>query len=76
MWRKFSIGTAVGISLPLLPKPCGGFSSKSPPHCFAGLTIEQTATTLRISEDTRNRKWAFARDCLYHEIYGDPEEKF
>ena len=43
---------------------------------FAGLTIEQTATTLGISEDTINRKWAFARACLYHEIYGDPEEKF
>ena len=43
---------------------------------FAGLTIEQTATTLGISEDTINRKWAFARACLYHEIYGDPAEKF
>ena len=42
---------------------------------FAGLTIEETATTLGISTDATNRNWRFAKACLYQEIYGDPEEK-
>ena len=41
---------------------------------FAGMTIAQTAAALGISDDAINRKWAFARACLYQTIYGDPED--
>ena len=35
---------------------------------FAGLTIEETATALDLSERTAKRDWAYARAWLYREI--------
>ena len=35
---------------------------------FAGLTIEQTAATLKISVRTANRHWAYARAWLYQQL--------
>jgi RNA polymerase sigma-70 factor (ECF subfamily) len=32
---------------------------------YAGLSVEETAETLGISERTVKREWAFARACLY-----------
>jgi RNA polymerase sigma factor (TIGR02999 family) len=40
---------------------------------FAGLTIEQAAKTLRISDATAERYWAYARAWLHHEVFGDDE---
>ena len=40
---------------------------------FAGLTIEQAAKTLGISEATAERYWAYARAWLHHEVFGDDE---
>lgn len=40
---------------------------------FAGLTIEQAAKTLGISEATAERYWAYARAWLHHEVFGDGE---
>jgi RNA polymerase sigma factor (TIGR02999 family) len=37
-------------------------------HCFAGLTIEQSAEALGLSARTAYRNWAFARAWLYREI--------
>jgi DNA-directed RNA polymerase specialized sigma24 family protein len=39
-------------------------------HCFAGLSIEQTAEVLGISGRTAYRDWAFAQAWLYREIRG------
>jgi RNA polymerase sigma factor (TIGR02999 family) len=39
-------------------------------HCFAGLSIEQTAELLAISPRTAYRDWAFARAWLYREVRG------
>jgi RNA polymerase sigma factor (TIGR02999 family) len=41
-------------------------------HCFAGLTIEQAAEILAISERTAYRDWAFAQAWLYRQIRGQP----
>jgi DNA-directed RNA polymerase specialized sigma24 family protein len=35
---------------------------------FVGLTIEETAQVLGISEPTAKRHWAYARAWLYEEI--------
>jgi RNA polymerase sigma factor (TIGR02999 family) len=35
---------------------------------FAGLTLEETASTLRLSRRTADRYWAFARSWLYNEL--------
>jgi RNA polymerase sigma factor (sigma-70 family) len=37
---------------------------------FAGLTLEECAKTLGISETTAKRDWAYARAWLYNEIAG------
>jgi len=37
-------------------------------RCFAGLTIEQTATALGLSVRTTNRHWAYAKAWLYQEL--------
>jgi RNA polymerase sigma factor (TIGR02999 family) len=37
-------------------------------HFFAGLTLEQTATTLGIGKRTADRRWAYARAWLYQEL--------
>jgi RNA polymerase sigma factor (TIGR02999 family) len=39
-------------------------------HCFAGLSIEQTAETLGLSARTAYRDWAFARAWLYRTLRG------
>jgi RNA polymerase sigma factor (TIGR02999 family) len=39
---------------------------------FAGLTIEETAQTLKISTATAERRWAFCRAWLYRRISGEP----
>jgi RNA polymerase sigma factor (TIGR02999 family) len=39
-------------------------------HCFAGLSIEQTADMLGISSRTAYRDWEFAQAWLYREILG------
>jgi RNA polymerase sigma factor (TIGR02999 family) len=39
-------------------------------HCFAGLSIEQAAEALAISERTAYRDWAFAQAWLYRAIRG------
>jgi RNA polymerase sigma factor (TIGR02999 family) len=45
-------------------------------HCFAGLSIEQAAGVLAISERTAYRDWAFARAWLYRAIRGtEPPEQ-
>jgi RNA polymerase sigma factor (sigma-70 family) len=41
---------------------------------FAGMTIEEAAAALGISESTAKRYWTYARTWLYQEIAGDPEE--
>ena len=35
---------------------------------FSGLTIEETADVLRVSESTVNRDWTTARLWLYREV--------
>lgn len=35
---------------------------------FAGLTVEQTATALGISESTVKSEWTYARACLLHSV--------
>lgn len=40
-------------------------------RCFAGLTVEETATALDISTATVKRDWAFARAWLNHELRGE-----
>jgi DNA-directed RNA polymerase specialized sigma24 family protein len=35
---------------------------------FVGLTLEETATVLDLSERTAKRDWAYARAWLYREI--------
>lgn len=40
-------------------------------HCFAGLSIEQAAQALAISERTAYRDWAFAQAWLYRAIRGE-----
>jgi RNA polymerase sigma factor (TIGR02999 family) len=42
-------------------------------RCFAGLSVEETATALGISEATVKRDWAFARAWLNRELTGDRE---
>jgi RNA polymerase sigma factor (TIGR02999 family) len=37
-------------------------------HHFAGLSLEDTARALGISKATAERRWAFARAFLYHEV--------
>jgi RNA polymerase sigma factor (TIGR02999 family) len=39
-------------------------------HCFAGLSIEQTAEILGVAPRTAYRDWAFARAWLYRAIRG------
>ena len=39
---------------------------------FVGMTIEEAAAVLGISEGTAKRHWAYARAWLYEEITGDP----
>jgi RNA polymerase sigma factor (TIGR02999 family) len=39
-------------------------------HCFAGLSIEQAAEALALSERTAYRDWAFARAWLYRALSG------
>jgi RNA polymerase sigma factor (TIGR02999 family) len=39
-------------------------------HCFAGLSIEQAAEVLSLSERTAYRDWAFARAWLYRALRG------
>jgi RNA polymerase sigma factor (TIGR02999 family) len=39
-------------------------------HCFAGLSIEQTAEVLGLSPRTAYRDWAFARAWLYRALQG------
>jgi RNA polymerase sigma factor (TIGR02999 family) len=39
---------------------------------FAGMTIEEAATVLRISAATAKRHWAYTRAWLYQEIAGTP----
>jgi RNA polymerase sigma factor (TIGR02999 family) len=41
-------------------------------HCFAGLSIEQSAELLSLSARTAYRDWAFARAWLYRQIRGEP----
>jgi RNA polymerase sigma factor (TIGR02999 family) len=43
-------------------------------HCFAGLTIEQTASVLQISVRTAYRDWAYARAWLFRKLT-DGEQK-
>jgi len=38
---------------------------------FAGLSVEETAQALDLSERTVKREWAFARAWLYHALGGD-----
>jgi RNA polymerase sigma factor (TIGR02999 family) len=40
-------------------------------HCFAGLSIEQAAQALAISERTAYRDWAFAQAWLYRALRGE-----
>jgi DNA-directed RNA polymerase specialized sigma24 family protein len=40
---------------------------------FAGLTIEETAKVLNVSEPTVERDWRFARALLYEQL-APPEE--
>lgn len=37
-------------------------------RCFVGLTIEEAAQVLGVSEPTAKRWWAYAKAWLYHEI--------
>ena len=37
-------------------------------HCFAGLSLKETAAVLEISERTADRHWAWARAWLFREI--------
>jgi RNA polymerase sigma factor (TIGR02999 family) len=37
-------------------------------RCFAGLTLAQAASALGIGERTADRRWAYARAWLYHEL--------
>jgi RNA polymerase sigma factor (TIGR02999 family) len=39
---------------------------------FAGLTVEEAAAALGISEATAKRWWTYARTWLYREIVGEP----
>jgi RNA polymerase sigma factor (TIGR02999 family) len=39
---------------------------------FAGMTIEEAAATLGISNATAKRYWTYTRTWLYQEIMGDP----
>jgi RNA polymerase sigma factor (TIGR02999 family) len=41
---------------------------------FAGLTIEQTAESLGISNSTADRHWTYARAWLFREISGNPPD--
>ena len=38
---------------------------------ISGLTNKETAHTLRISEATVERRWAFAKVCLFHMIQAE-----
>jgi RNA polymerase sigma factor (TIGR02999 family) len=38
--------------------------------CFAGLTVDETAEVLKISERTVHREWAVAKTWLYRELQG------
>ena len=38
---------------------------------FAGLTIEETAAVLNVSEPTVERDWRFARALLYDRLQGN-----
>lgn len=39
-------------------------------HHFVGLTLEETAEVMGISERTAKRDWAYARAWLFNEIKG------
>ena len=39
---------------------------------FAGLSVEETATMVELSERTVKREWAFARAWLYEALGGPP----
>lgn len=43
---------------------------------FSGLTNKETARVLRISEATVERRWAFAKVCLFHMIRESLDGKF
>ena len=38
---------------------------------FGGLTVEETASVLRISPTTVKREWALAKGWLYRQLTGD-----
>lgn len=40
-------------------------------RCFGGLTTQETAEVLDISERTVRREWTLAKAWLYRQIYGD-----
>jgi RNA polymerase sigma factor (TIGR02999 family) len=41
---------------------------------FGGLTVEETAAALKISEATVKREWALAKGWLYRELTGDASD--
>ena len=41
---------------------------------YAGLSVEETARALDISERSVNRHWAFARAWLYRQLEGSDSE--
>jgi RNA polymerase sigma factor (TIGR02999 family) len=42
---------------------------------FAGLTLEEAASSLKVSVRTAYRYWAYARAWLHHEISAEPEDR-
>jgi DNA-directed RNA polymerase specialized sigma24 family protein len=42
---------------------------------FAGLSVEETAAMLDLSERTVKREWAFARAWLFEALGGRPAER-
>jgi RNA polymerase sigma factor (TIGR02999 family) len=42
-------------------------------HCFAGLTVEQSAEALNLSRTSAYRLWTFARAWLHYQLTGSPE---
>jgi RNA polymerase sigma factor (TIGR02999 family) len=41
---------------------------------FGGLTVEETAAALHVSEATVKREWALAKGWLYRELTGDASD--
>jgi RNA polymerase sigma factor (TIGR02999 family) len=41
---------------------------------FAGLTLEEAASALKVSDRTAYRYWAYARAWLHHEISSEPSD--